>query len=345
MGNYRRNSYICQAATRGGGYVSMKITGSKLRQVESDLGIGVPFIKGQVLKVNNCWHFCTDGNAVDCLFYDEDDFRDGMNRVFIVLKKYNIIILAFCLMDTHVHFILYGSFDQCNKFVHEFVRRTSEAISLKHGDRGKALNLPISHQEITDEIYLKTAICYTIKNPPYGGLPFNAWDYPWSSGSLYFRKSGLWTSPVWIIPETFERPASMMTSRERRNFLKTRRTSIISDETIIDGMVFPGDYVAYELVEQVFKSHKSFNYFMCRTKEEDIDSRGGSISMLSIPIQEMRQHRNEICLELFGKEKLQSLTAKERIVLAKTLRSRYCSSQKQVARLCGLIYEEVKSMI
>ena len=77
----------------------------------------------------------------------------------------------------------------------------------------------------------------------------------------------------------------------------------------------------------------------------DIESRGGAISRLSIPIQEMRQYRNEICKELYGVESIRTLSAKERLKLAKVIRSRYNSSLKQIARVCGLVYEEVKDMI
>ena len=105
--------------------MKMKINDDLLRQMESDLSLNIPYIKGKDNPIRNCWHFCTDGNAVDRLFDDREDFINGMTRVFIVSVKYQIVILAFCLMDTHVHFILYGKFDQCNKFMHDYVRLTS----------------------------------------------------------------------------------------------------------------------------------------------------------------------------------------------------------------------------
>lgn len=84
--------------------------------------------------------------------------------------------------------------------------------------------------------------------------------------------------------------------------------------------------------------------FLCLSKEEDVESRNGSMTHLSIPIQEMRQHRNSVCLELFGNVSIRSLQIQERIKLAKTLRLRYNSSPKQIARLCGLVYDEVKGI-
>ena len=75
-----------------------------------------------------------------------------------------------------------------------------------------------------------------------------------------------------------------------------------------------------------------------------MDARGGSISLLSIPMQEMRQHKNEVCQELFGKRSIKSLTTEQRLRLARTLRSRFNSSIKQIVRLCGLVYDEVKDL-
>ena len=389
--------------------MKMKINDDLLRQMESDLSLNIPFVKGKNLPIRNCWHFSTDGNAVDRLFDDDTDFRDGMNRVFVVGREYQVIILAFCLMDTHVHFILYGSFDECNKFMHKFVQLTSRNIWFRHSEHKKLWRMPISHQFIDNDFYLKTAICYVIKNAPVAGLPFNALDYPWSGNSLYFKRMGYWNSPAAVhvgndsdgvgyrdgestvtaggagitrmsgavggaggvratrgagvaggaratgvarttgIAGSTGAPGTVgslkeLSQRKRIALLKTK-TDIPEDIAIIDGIVHPGEYVAWEIVECIFKTHRSFNRFMCISKEEDIEKRGGSISRLSIPIQEMRQYRNEICREMFGTESLRKLSTDDRLKLAKMLRSRYNSSIKQIARVCGLVYGEVKLFI
>ena len=323
----------------------MKISQALLRRIVSDLGLNVSFIKGQDIPVRNCWHFSTDGNAVDTMFY-EGDFVDGMNRVFVTLKGYEVIILAFSLMDTHVHFILYGAFESCNRFVHDYIRRTSWYLAVRYGENHKFGDVPIRHQLIDTDYYLKVAICYTVKNAPVAGIPHNALDYPWSSGPLYFKRAGLWCSPRWLEEDgAAVETASQMGLNVRRETLRTRKYASPEDVRIFDGLVFPGEYVAYEVVERLFKTCKSFNYFFCRTKEEDVDARGGSISHLSIPMQEMRQHKNEICKELFGTSSIKGLNTQQRIRLARTMRQRYNSSLKQIIRLSGLVYDEVKDLI
>ena len=320
----------------------MKLSRERLLRLENDLGVNTPYQKGFEVPVRNCWHFSTDGNAVDVIFYDETDFIEGMNRIYLVVRMYDVVILAFVLMDNHIHFILHGTFEECNKFMHEYVRRLSWAISRRHGDRRKMEPVNISHQAVGDVGYLKTVICYTIKNPPVAGIGFHALDYPWSSGALYFRKTGIWTSPFWTADSAVT--SERLFGRKRVRILKTAPDdgSVLR---MIGPMIFPGEYVAYETVERLFRTCKSFNYFFCRSKEELVDARGGMISHLSLPLQEMRQHKNEVCQELFGTTSTKSLATAQRLKLARTLKARYNSSLKQIARLCGLVYDEVKEII
>ena len=321
----------------------MKLDQKLLAQIESDLGLNVPFVKGQKIKVKNCWHFSTDGNAIDAMFEDEDDYIAGMNRIFVVVKGHNVVILAFSLMDTHLHFILYGTFEECNRFMHEYVRQTSWYISRTHHERNKLDGVPIHHQVVDTDYYLKIVICYTVKNAPVGGIMFNALDYPWSSGPLYFKKRGFWSSPRWMDDMTEAGPMGIV---EHRQSLRTRKDEMASDgPRRVGQLVFPGEYVAYEIVERIFKTCKSFNYFLCITREEEVEARGGSISLLSIPMQEMRQHKKEVCGELFGTHSVKRLSTPQRLRLARTLRSRFNSSIKQIVRLSGLVYEEVKDLI
>ena len=319
----------------------MKLSPTRLRRITEDLALNLPFVSGQGKPIKNCWHFSTDGNAVDSMFDCNDDFMAGMNRIFVVLQYYDVIILAFSLMDTHVHFVLYGTFDECNRFMHDYIKRTSMHIAQSHGDRHKLENVPIHNQKVDNDSYLKTVICYTVRNAPVGGIPFLGGDYPWSSGPLYFRRSGYWSSPRWL----GESSPQGTTAREYRSTMKTRAKTPGAEIPMIDGLVFPGEYVAYEIVEQLFRTTKAYLFFMSHSRESDVDSRGGTISRLSIPMQEMRQHRNELCREMFGTPGVRQLDSAQRVRLARALRSRYNSSLKQVARLSGLVYDEIKGVI
>lgn len=325
--------------------------------IESDLALETPFAKGCTEKIKNCWHFSTDGNFAEYFFLDEDDFIHGMNRIYFVLRKFAVTILAFCLMDNHVHFVLWGEFGECRSFMHEYVRRTSIHIARRHGERHKLEGVPVNFQAVTDDDYLKTVIAYVLKNPPVAGIPFNAYDYPWSSASLYMRahslstgksndavmsRTSLWASPARLSPDyVFDRFSD-------RNFTEMReetgcREHLPNELKMIGRMIFPGEYVAAGIVDRIYRTFKSFNYFMCRSREADVESRGGSLSRLSIPYQELRQHKGEICRELFGEASSRFLSTEQRFHLAKALRARFNCSPKQIARVSGLKYEEIKN--
>ena len=84
---------------------------------------------------------------------------------------------------------------------------------------------------------------------------------------------------------------------------------------------------------------------MCISKEEDVESRGEFLSRLSIPISELRKYREDVCDELFHTRGLRMLDIPQRIKVAQILKVRYRCSVKQVARVCGLLYDEVKGIM
>ena len=313
---------------------------SRRQEINSDLGLDCNAVKGQLISVNNCWHFYSSGDSVEAMFHNEDDFRAGMNRIHLVAENYYVLILAFVLMDTHFHFVLYGDFDSCNRFVHEYVRRTSIYMSKRYPDRKTLKNIRISQQAIEDDRYLKTAICYVIKNPYNAGLPYNAWDYPWSSGALYFRRQGIWTTPIWMLG-----PDEMLKSTKTKKLQLLSHNVTDTDIPMIDGLIDPRLYVSVELVEKIFRTHRAYNYFLFISKDSDVDERDGIVSHLTIPIVELREIRRQLSIELFGSDNLRNLDMGQRIRLAKVLKSRFNSSTKQIAKSCGLVYDEVKSLL
>ena len=305
----------------------------------SDLGIGLPFIKGQSQPVRNCWHFSTDGAYAEVLFRDRTDFVDAMNRIYLLARKHNIVILAFCLMDNHLHFIIYGLFDDCQRFVHEYIRQTSVSISKRFGYRHELVSLPVSFQAITDDTYLKRAICYVHKNPTAANLPYLPHDYPWSSGALPFRNQGYWSSPPW----PWTTPAQL-SGEERRARFRTR-DYLPNTLKVWEDLILPENYIPVETVERIFRSARVYQIFLGSTRDEDIEARGGAISHLSLPDAQLREHRRRISLELFGKAGTRELSTVQRVRLAKELRRRFNSSPKQVARLVGLKLDQVESLL
>lgn len=309
-------------------------------QIENDLSLNIPYIQGQKNQVKNCWHCCSDGRTVDIIFTSDEDFRDGMNRIYFVGAKYQVIILAFALMGTHVHFILYGSKEACIKFMHEYVRRTSQYINEKHKKNKALKNVQVSCQEITDDVYLKVAICYVLRNPFVAGLPYFPIDYPWSSACLYFRTADLWMQPsISKIEKTVSFTYDQFEQIFKSHPVTNRQVKMIGN------MISPLEYVRYDIVEKLFKTPRAYFYFLSQAKEDEFERKIGEYSKLSMTIQEMRQNRMEMSQMLFGTKELRGLNVEQRLHLARNLKRKYHSSAEQILRSCGLKISECKDLL
>ena len=331
----------------------MIITPALMEQLRLDLSIGHPFIKGQSRPVRNCWHFSSDGNYAFFLFETEADFKAAMNRLARLALRSRVVILAFCLMDNHVHFVLYGELQDCEAFTREFLNLTAHYNSRRRSI-GKGATIPVSHQRIGDEEYLLNAICYDLRNPPVNGLKYTFFDYPWSSGPLYFRSSGTWTAPLWtFVDKDCPGPIAKYLNVCRAGELgpKALKKMLGSEQTVPDdwlicnGMVTPSSYIPVSTVEALFRSHRAFNFFVGRNKEKEMEEIMGTWTSLNLQDAEMRRHRDEEIAALYGSTSIRNLNMPQRIEVGRNLRKKYMTSVKQIARTVCIPLEEAEKAI
>ena len=119
------------------------------------------------------YHLFSDGFRTDVLFEDIKAFVAAMNIVALCYLKCQVRILAFVLMDNHVHFILYGTEHECmmfrDKFVHRYGMWFSNAYPVRRCSR-----LDFDIKLIDNERYLLSSIAYVTNTIPNTGitLPF-----------------------------------------------------------------------------------------------------------------------------------------------------------------------------
>ena len=321
--------------------------------VRNDLGLDIPYHHGFVRAVSKCWHFSTDGNFKDVIFIDVDDFKAAMNRLAGLLVHHEVLILSFCLMDNHVHFVLYGEYDDCLAFVEEFLRCTSIYLKKRHSLREALKGLPLSKEPVEDENYLKNAIAYDFLNPSVAGLRYTFYDYPWSSGATCMRSQSA-NSPLWLAlpydsPAFYQAGLSLIS-----DISSTRRRSLcISDDTpaswiVYDGYILPSNYIPTALIDEIYATHRSFSYFssLSQKKVDEIKSHSAfPETLMQIPDSELRQCKGDLCKELFGNRKSHDLTTQQRLVLARALRKKFLCSVKQLSRIVGLRQADLERML
>lgn len=287
------------------------------QQEEEDLG-------------NHFYHLCSEGTKSDILFHREDEFREGMNIVALATAKSNILILAFCLMNNHFHFILSGTKEEVENF--------SKEITLQYHRRRYRWkigtlteNIKWSIFLIGDLNYLRNSICYVLQNPVNASFPDLAFYYDWSSAGLYFK------SKERIMDECrdFIRSSSL-TKTESRELLHSKLR--LPDEWILNnhGYVWPGNFVQYNLVNEIFSTPKNFLFHMLSKKNEEMVALSIQSSKLGISDMEVRDHALQLSRKLYGKNNLRELALKERFNVARQLIKDLGCPTKQIYRILNL---------
>ena len=83
-----------------------------------------------------------------------------------------------------------------------------------------------------------------------------------------------------------------MSKNQRKRYFKTN-AAIPDGLAMHEGIVLPYEYVAVDIVEELFRSTRSFNYFMCITKEDEIEKKDLILE------QESDQRRKDYFLGVF----------------------------------------------
>lgn len=285
------------------------------------------------------YHLFSDGFRTDVLFQDNISFVAGMNIIALSYLCSKVKILAFVLMDNHVHFILYGRAEDCihfkDKFIHKF------AMWYCNHNKGRCINaLEFDIKELTDERYLLNSIAYVLRNGIAAGFAYCPDDYRWSSAGLYFR------SPEMLDSITSKYVSvSELSVRERRRLMHSHTDIPLNWKIVPEGFIWPGSYVDYELVEKLYRTPKCFTFFMGQSKEEDINKSLGMDCNVTIPDMELRAKAIELSMAMFKTTYLRKLTVPERLTLAKELRRVYKCSAKQIARIVHLDQMYVKEFV
>lgn len=119
-------------------------------------------------------------NSKNVFFTDDDrwEFLEGLQHA---CEEYDVELLAYALMDNHVHLILFGDIEQF-QYVFESLGATfARPLNQKEGGSGAVWTQRYYDVAIeTQEQFLRTA-AYVFNNPVVEGMCENPQDYEWSN--------------------------------------------------------------------------------------------------------------------------------------------------------------------
>ena len=283
------------------------------------------------------WLVTTEHLKVGLWFRDEEDFKVGMNFVAIQAHLSPVVVHSFILMSNHVHFVLAAeSQEDAEAFIDALKHRYSLYLRHKYGIkeflRGNGVKADRLFPEDEDP---EKAIAYVQMNCVAANICSHPSQYPWGTGNLYFNP----TKPV-------GRPLGSLSKRARKRLLHTDIDTLPVHWLVNgDGYILPQNYVDIASVEACFRTPKRMNWFLANSSkakkrvsapDEHLPAFRDQVILAAIP---------DLCQSLFGKSAFSQLTQDEQIEFLRQLRFRFSANVNQIARVCGLTYEEAARLM
>lgn len=281
------------------------------------------------------YHISSSALEHGMIFRDDTEFTIGMNDLALCVNRYGIILLCFCLMSNHFHFIAHGKLSDCQDFCNEYKRMC--AIRMRQfGNLIKGMkNIRLQYDLIDSQEYLENAIAYVLRNPLAARMGIMPYHYPWSSINLYFNKEKNRTG----------RPLIEMSERKRFQILRSRVS--VPENYVVDdnGLILPSCYVRYDMVEQIFKFPGRLLSAISRKVEGDIEVKMGLCENIGMTDTEIIEQVPELLRLEFAKSSITQLTMNERIRLCTLLKRNFSAGPKQIARITRLSIETVNKVV
>ena len=133
------------------------------------------------------YHITMRGNGKQLLFEDDEDRRRILSLIRSSIARFNIRLIAWCLMGNHVHLVLSDPDDNLSEAMHLVMSCYATWYNRRHGHVGHVFQDRFSSASISSEEYLLDAIRYVHFNPQKAGIcPYDV--YRWSSHLDYAER-------------------------------------------------------------------------------------------------------------------------------------------------------------
>ncbi|RLA23028.1 MAG: transposase [Gammaproteobacteria bacterium] len=130
-------------------------------------------------------HITQRGNRREDVFFTDEDRLIYLEWLKFYCEKYNVSILAYCLMTNHVHLVLTPhSKDGLQQVLKPLHMRYSQHINKVKGWKGHLWQGRFFSSPL-DEPYTWSTIRYVERNPVQAGMTTKSEDYQWSSAAAH----------------------------------------------------------------------------------------------------------------------------------------------------------------
>lgn len=293
------------------------------------------------------YHLFSNGSDAKDFIVGRADYIAALNRMGVCAANCSCAVVAFDIEDTHLHALLYGTYEECQKFLTLYRKLSMMYISTREDRNDAALNISI--YEITDSEYLLNVALYVITQPTKDGRKIMYFDYAWGSAPLYFR--GDKVIFPWYIDcyGNVNKPVKVGDLSRYRvcRILRTRNLAVPDDWLICNDILLPENYVDVDRYESIVRTHNRYRCFAATGKDKDRAILDTMAKERGVELEEDEARRvcESMCKEFFGYSNTRMLNVEQRIQLAREMRKRFKIGLSQISRRVHLPVSEITKYV
>lgn len=287
------------------------------------------------------FHYYSKGLTVDLLFTNVQEFIAGMNRIavcylYCLEKGRPVRIIAFCLLNNHFHFVLYGNEEDTELFMEHYRFLTTRWIQAHRGERLHE-KIDIGHRSASTHEKIKEKVVYTLRQTLEAGLRITPQGYPWCSARLLFNDNN----------------CLLEASRSVREISIRTLRKLVSSEVAIppgwkilpNGMIWPGDYTEVSSSENLFSGVKDFMFCLNNGNNDKTVLSEMNSETPSIPDTELKDKAESLAQRMFARKGISFCPAEERLKIAAWLKRDLHCGYKQLARIVKMNETDLRKSI
>ena len=141
------------------------------------------------------YHVSSRGDRREDIFVDDTDRARFLALVAQGLARFDVQLLAYCLMSNHYHFVLHTRQGRLSALMRHVNGVYTQAFNRRHDKVGHLFQGRFKAILVDREAYLLEVCRYVELNPVRAGMVAGAADWPWSS---YRAHAGLAQPPDWL---------------------------------------------------------------------------------------------------------------------------------------------------
>ena len=185
------------------------------------------------------YHVMARGNERKAVFRDHADRQTYLSRLAHYREKFGFRLLAFCLMDNHVHLAVETGQQPLSRVMAGLQASYTQAFNRRHRRVGHLFQGRYKAFVVDRDMYLLALVRYIHDNPVAARMVERPGQYRWSSDRYYRRGKG----PEWL---DMDLVLSMLGRRRgeavrRYRALMAREPEVAYEDATAVGQVVKGD--------------------------------------------------------------------------------------------------------